>query len=309
MVRVRIAALLLAACAKAGTGEPRRVALTFDDVPREPGAFFTPDERTRRLLAALDRAGVEQAAFFVTTGHLEKPWGEGGEARIAAYVDAGHVIANHSHAHAHLSETPADDYVTDLDRAEAWLRDRPGRRPWFRFPYLDEGRRDLDRQAAVREALAERGLRNAYVTIDGYDWYLEQRAVDAARDGRPLDVAALGALYVEQHLGAAAFHDQLARRALGRSPAHVLLLHETDVAALFVADLVSALRRDGWTVVTADEAFADPVYAAAPDVPWAQGTLTGRLAREAGLPPPWVYPGNEPALLDAAFDARVLGGR
>ena len=138
----------------------KRIALSFDDVPRAPGAFLTSDERTRRLIAALDRAGVEQAAFFVTTGNLERPHGAGGEARIAAYVEAGHVIANHSHSHWWLHRTAAEAYVADLDRAAAWLRGRPGYRPWYRFPFLDEGRQERERREAVRAALRERGLRN-----------------------------------------------------------------------------------------------------------------------------------------------------
>ena len=86
----------------------KRIALTFDDVPREKGAFLTPDERTDMLIAALKKAGVEQAAFFVTTGNLETPDGVGGEARIAKYAAAGHVIANHSYSHSHLTKMTAD---------------------------------------------------------------------------------------------------------------------------------------------------------------------------------------------------------
>ena len=77
----------------------KRIALSFDDVPRQAGAFFTPDERTRELIAALQRGGVRQAGFFVTTGNLERPHGVGGEARIDAYVGAGQIIANHSATH------------------------------------------------------------------------------------------------------------------------------------------------------------------------------------------------------------------
>ena len=38
----------------------KRIAFSFDDVPRHAGAFFTPDERTVELIAVLQRMGVEQ---------------------------------------------------------------------------------------------------------------------------------------------------------------------------------------------------------------------------------------------------------
>src|SRR5690606_26336055 len=153
--RLALAVLLIAAAAPAAA-QDKRIALSFDDIPRFAGAFMTPDERTARLVAGLEQAGVEQAAFFVTTGNLEDDYGAGGEARIQAYVDAGHVIANHSHSHGWLWNTDATEYITDLDKAEAWLAGRPGKRPWYRFPYLDEGR-DPARRDALRAALRERG--------------------------------------------------------------------------------------------------------------------------------------------------------
>ena len=83
---VRLLAVLLAALlslAATPAAAEKRIAFSFDDVPRQPGAFMTVEERTDRLLAALRRAGVRQAAFFVTPGHLQQPWGAGGEARAA----------------------------------------------------------------------------------------------------------------------------------------------------------------------------------------------------------------------------------
>lgn len=285
----------------------RRIALTFDDVPRGAGAFFTPDERAQRLIAALREAGVEQAAFFVTTGNLDTLDGAGGEARIAAYVTAGHVIANHSHAHLHLDATPAEAYLADLDRAAAWLKGRPGYRPWFRFPFLDEGGRDAAKRDAVRAGLAARGLRNGYVTADGSDWHLEQLTIDAKNAGRAMDMAALRKLYLQSQMSGIAYHDALARRTLGRSPPHVMLLHETDLAALFIADLVAELRKDGWAIITADEAYADAELAAAtPDVPHTSGTLTGMIAWERGVPPPYApfWMGTE--VMSLLFERNVL---
>ena len=140
---VGLVLLFLAACSTLPPPGPvaeRRIALTFDDIPRGRGAFLTDDERTTRLIAGLEQAKVAQAAFFLNPGNI--PARSGAEQRIAAYVRAGHVIANHSNTHPHLNATDAEAYLADIDAAGRWLKGRKGYRPWFRFPFLDEGQRD-----------------------------------------------------------------------------------------------------------------------------------------------------------------------
>lgn len=302
-----LAALLLAACTTAAPARDKRIALTFDDIPRDRGPWLTDDERTARLIAELRKADVEQAAFFLNPGRI--PAKPGAEARIAAYVAAGHVIANHSASHPHLNVTEPGAYLADIDAATAWLMGRDGYRPWFRFPYLDEGQSDIAKRDAVRAGLAARGLTNGYVTVDASDWFYEQATIDAVRAGRQVDRDALRDLYIESHVGSAEFSDALARRALGRSPAHVLLLHETDLAAFWIADLVRALRSKGWRVVSAEEAYADPIAQIVPDVPVAQGTLIEAIAWQKGLPEPRWYPRNDTAVAGRLFEERVLGAR
>jgi peptidoglycan-N-acetylglucosamine deacetylase len=285
----------------------RRIAISFDDVPRNAGAWLTPDERTDMLIARLRQAAVPQAAFFINPGALTRPDGAGGEARIAAYVAAGHVIANHGFSHLKLSHSAVEPYIADIDAAETWLDGRPGYRPWFRFPFLDEGRQDHGKRDAVRAALAARGLINGYVTVDASDWNMESLTIAAVNAGTQVDRSRLRDHYVRAHVEAADFYDRLAVQTLGRSPAHMLLLHETDLAALFIADLVAALKADGWTIISADEAYADPIALNAPDTPSAQGTLTESLAWERGLPAPRWYRFNNQALATARFRREVLG--
>jgi peptidoglycan-N-acetylglucosamine deacetylase len=285
----------------------KRIALSFDDVPRNAGAFFTPDERTAKLIAALKAAGVKQAALFVNPGMLAEPQGQGGERRIAAYVAAGHVIANHSFSHPMLTKTPADAYLADIDKATDWLKPRTGYRPWFRFPFLDEGRGDKVKRDAIRAGLKARGLRNGYVTTEASDWNMEGLTLAALKAGKPVNMTALRDYYVTLHVESANFSDELARKANGRSPAHVLLLHETDLAALFIQDLVAGLRKEGWEIITADKAYRDPIGKVVYDTPSAQGTLTEMMAWQKGLPAPRWYQYNDTDKADAKFRRDVLG--
>ncbi|WP_082006312.1 polysaccharide deacetylase family protein [Sphingomonas sp. ERG5] len=282
----------------------KMIALSFDDAPRGPGAFLTTDQRNAMLIAALKAERVDQVAFFVNPVRISH--GDGDEERIDRYVAAGHVIADHTYSHPRLSKVSAKTYLADIDKAEAWLKGRPGYRPWFRFPALDEGGPDKVKRDAVRAGLRARHLRNGYVTVDGSDWYLDSLSIAAKKAGKPIDMAALRRLYVETMVQSANFSDALMRRTLGRSPAHMLLLHETDLAALFMPDLIEALRNDGWGIVTADRAYADPIYDAVPEIAWANGTLAEQLAWQNHITGPRWYERNDIRVAKTLFTERVL---
>jgi peptidoglycan/xylan/chitin deacetylase (PgdA/CDA1 family) len=281
----------------------KRIAFSFDDVPRGAGAFLEPDERPRLLLEALDTAGIDQAVFFINPGRITEY--DNDAADIAAYAAAGHVLANHTANHSKLSAVSAKAFLADVDAAEAWLKDKPNYRPWFRFPFLDEGRKNRAKRDAVRDGLKQRGLMNGYVTVDSSDWYLEEMANAAAKAGRLMDWNALRDLFVESYVQSANFSDDLARRTLGRAPVQMILLHETDLAALFVDDLAAALKADGWTIVTADEAYRDPIANMEPDVDFADGTRTQMLAAERSVGNRW-YRRNDQKVAKKLFAARVL---
>lgn len=312
LVGVFAALLLGAAPACAQDAAPahaqKRIALSFDDVPRQRGAFLTPDQRTEALIAALRRAGVKQVAFFLNPGNLfDNDDGEGGARRIREYVAAGHVIANHTWDHPHLNAISAAAYLAEIDRTARWLKGRRGYRPWFRFPFLDEGGKDKAKRDAVRAGLVARHLAGGgYVTIDGSDWNMDALTTAAVKAGKPVDLKGLHDLYIETLVGAADFYNDLAVKTLGRSPAHVILLHETDLNALYIEDLVAALRADGWEIITPDEAYTDPIATAAPDVPSANGTRTELMAWAKGVPAPRWYDRDDLKVIDALFARRVL---
>ncbi len=281
----------------------KRIAFSFDDAPRGPGAFLAPDDRPKLLIEALETAGIDQAAFFINPGRITDH--DNDAADIAAYAKAGHVLANHTASHSKLSSVSVGAFLADIDAAEAWLKDRPNYRPWFRFPFLDEGGKNRAKRDAVRTGLKQRGLMNGYVTVDASDWYLEDLAIAAAKAGRLVDWNALRDLFVESYVQSAEFSDDLARRTLDRAPVQMVLLHETDLAAMFVDDLAAALKNQGWTIVSADEAYRDPIAHMEPDVDFADGTRTQMLAAERNVGNRW-YKRNDQKVAKKLFAARVL---
>jgi len=264
-----------------GTMVSKRIALSFDDAPRGDGPKFTGDERGKVLIDTLAKSNSGPVVFFVTTKGFAKP---GGKRRVERYAKAGHLIANHSHAHQWLMRTDTQEYITDIDIAEQNLAGIENRRPWFRFPFLDEGV-PLEKRDAVRRALKQRGILNGYVTVDNYDWHIDRQWKKAVKAGRNVDMDALEKAYVDMLMGAVHFYDQAAVETFGRSPVHMLLLHENDVAALFIDDLIAALRADGWEIVSPDAAYADPIAAIEPQTLNTRQGHVAALAIEAGRDP------------------------
>ncbi|HYD88469.1 MAG TPA: polysaccharide deacetylase family protein [Vitreimonas sp.] len=292
----------LSAAFLAGTAEARELALSFDDAPRRGSALMQGPERAERLLAGLEQAGVGQAVFFANSERVD----EEGRARLRAYAAAGHLIANHSATHPHLREMTAEAFLADVVAADRVLRPLPGFRPWFRFPFLDEGD-TAEKRDAVRAGLTAIGYAQGYVTIDTYDWYLDHLANQAAARGETLNLEALGALYAEAIAASADFYDDVAVAHLGRSPRHVLLLHENDMAAMFIPQLVAALQADGWRIVSADAAYSDPIARTEPQTLFLGQGRVAALAADAGAPRRSLFgPFEEEAELDALFAARVL---
>ena len=242
------------------SAEPRRIALTFDDAPRPDTAYLDGATRATKLLAALAAADVAEAVFFCNSKRMDAS----GTARLRAYADAGHLIANHSHSHADLHRVGVDDFLREVRIADEALHELPTYRRWFRFPYLHEGR-TLEERDSVRAWLKRERYLSAYVTVDNYDWHMDALFQAAIRAGKKVDFDRLREAYVELLTESIEFYDRIAREQLQRSPAHVLLLHENDLAALYSDDLVYRLRSRGWQIVSATEAYADPIAQAEPD--------------------------------------------
>ncbi|MEO1482219.1 MAG: polysaccharide deacetylase family protein [Myxococcota bacterium] len=255
-------ALALAFTGQAHATPPggKRVALTFDDAPRGEGPVLSGAQRTDALLRAL-RGSTAPAAFFVTTQGFDSS--VDGKSRVERYAGAGHFIANHSHTHPWAHKTDVDRYLADIDTAEARLEGIPNRRPWFRFPFLDQGR-EAGKRARLLAGLSKRGLRSGYVTIDTYDWHIDSRWKEAVKAGQTVDRNAVKAVYVAMLVEAAEHYAQMSTRWLGRQPAHVILLHENDAAALFLPDAIAALQKAGWTLISPEEAYRDPIASLVP---------------------------------------------
>lgn len=202
----------------------------------------------------------------------------------AAWGRAGHSVANHTYSHQNLSkpEVSAEAFIADIEKCEKVLSAVPGSTARLRFPYLKEGD-TAEKRDAVRRWMKKSGYRPAPVSIDASDWYYSTRFLEwrKAHPGSSVD------LYRQAYLAhlwdRATYYDGLSKRVLGRSVKHVLMLHTNGINAAFLPDVISMFRSRGWTIVSPEDAFADPVYAMQPNTLPAGESILWALAKQAGI--------------------------
>jgi peptidoglycan/xylan/chitin deacetylase (PgdA/CDA1 family) len=239
----------------------QEIAITFDDVPRPDSNLFSGEERTQKLISTLKNFNVPDVFLFVTTNNITKK----SEQRVKAYTDAGFYLGNHSNSHFSADRVNVETYLSDITIAHDKLKNFDNIVPFYRYPYLQEGK-DIKTRDHIRRHLRKMNYQNGYVTINNFDWYMDSLLQTALSKGKSVDYAALKNAYVATLWESILFYDDIAQKTLGRSPKHVLLLHENDITALFIGDLIKHIRLQGWKVISPIEAYTDPIASNAPDV-------------------------------------------
>ena len=243
------------------SAQSQEIAITFDDAPRPDSRLFSGEERTKELISSLKKANVPDVLIFVTTKNITDKTTK----RLEAYVEAGFHLGNHSHSHFSAHKEDIGTYLSDITVARNELARFENVVPFYRHPYLHEGN-DRKTRDGIRQHLKSMGYRNGYVTVDNYDWYMDSLLQKALSNGKQVNYDALKKTYVSILWKAILFYDEIAHKTIGRSPKHVLLLHENDMAALFIGDLIEHIRSQGWKIISPQEAYEDPIAFSVPDV-------------------------------------------
>ncbi|MDM3871451.1 polysaccharide deacetylase family protein [Porticoccus sp. W117] len=255
----------------------QEIAITIDDAPAPDSNLFAGEERTQKLIESLKKSDVSDVLLFVKTNNIT----EHSKKRLEAYVDAGFHLGNHSHNHYSANRKDVDVYLSDIALAHDRLKSFGNLLPFYRYPFLHEGN-DRKVRDRIRRFLKSMGYQSGYVTVDNYDWYMDKLLQQALADGREIDYEALKKAYVTILWESIKFYDEVAQQSLGRSPRHVLLLHENDMAALYIGDLISHIRSNGWVIISPEEAYKDPIASSVPDVLYNKQGRVAAIAKSKG---------------------------
>lgn len=253
------------------------IAITLDDFNIDDTPTLSGAARNQAILDALDRYKIK-AGMFVKGRNVDD---EKKMALLRLWDKRGHMIANHTYSHWHYPSVNFRQFSEDILRNEVLLKGLSHYRKYFRFPYLKEGK-TVEQRDMMRAFLQEHGYRNGHVTIDASDWYIDERLRERLKKNPRADVAPYREFYLSHLWDRAMYYDDLGQKVLGHSVKHTLLLHHNVLNGMFLGDVLRMFKDKGWKLISVDEAYADPVFSAAPRIIPAGESIIWALAKENG---------------------------
>jgi len=282
--RLNLALLGALMVAVAGAAD-LEIALTFDDLPINgslpPGV--KQSDLARDTVKVLKKHRVPPSYGFINADKLERD--PDGAQALQVWIAAGHPLANHTYSHLDFTKNTVEEFQKEILRNEpalALLSPLQSKHDWrwFRYPYLHEGD-TLEKRRAIRAFLAARGYRIAQTTIDWEDYLWNSAHARCVAKQDTTAIEWLRSSYLEEAQRWMRVERDLSRQVWGRDIKHVALLHLGSFSPHILPDLFALLEREGYRIVTLEQAQSDPIYEADPDVAAPRGGMLTELMMQA----------------------------
>jgi peptidoglycan/xylan/chitin deacetylase (PgdA/CDA1 family) len=195
-----IVTLLLVICSHAFAGQ---IAITIDDAPGPDSAYYDRNERTKIIAKKLSESKV-QAMFFAIGKNIDN----NGIDCLKIYANDGHLIANHSYSHMDLNSVDNKEFSDDILKNQELIKYLSTFSRFFRYPLLHEGN-TIQKRDCIRDFLKKQNLRNGYVTVDNWDFFINTLINDEKEKKTKINIENLKRLYID-HIGSAImFYDKI----------------------------------------------------------------------------------------------------
>lgn len=229
---------------------PVEIAITIDDHPMYSTGFMDIQTRTENICSALEKRSI-QAVFFCVGERVD----DLDVSHMKRIEHGNHFIANHSYTHGHPTKMTYDQFLKELVDTENSLKGFANYRKWFRYPFLDYGDRqgDLQRKRDYYNLIKQHGYQEGYVTINTFDWHVNNFLNAAHNEGKTIDFEKLKRFYVDLIVS---WCKHYIAEYEGSGKVHTLLLHAFDINGLYMDEILEEVAKLG-TIVSPEKAFTD----------------------------------------------------
>jgi len=251
--------------------DSKTVAVTIDDLPGAvPGTGQAVGElkdlqKINHTILRILKAHRAPAIGFVNEWKVQVT-GER-DARVAllqAWLDARFTLGNHTYNHVSFQTAPLAQYEEETIQGQVvtqnLMKAAGQTETYFRHPFLQTGPTP-EAKAAFESFLKEHGYRVAPVTVDNSD-YAFNDVLGTALENKDEQLAGRSkTAYLDYMNAAFDYYENVSRGLFRRDISQVLLIHDSELNAECLDQLLTNLERRGYRFISLGQALTDPAYA------------------------------------------------
>jgi peptidoglycan/xylan/chitin deacetylase (PgdA/CDA1 family) len=238
--------------------EKKQIAITFDELPAAR-SFGEIDREaiTYLLLTGLKKYDVKVIGFVVGDQI------EDGYDLLGRWLNDGHKLGNLTFSGQDYNRLGPEQFIRDIRKGdealEGMLSGFGQKERYFRYPYHHYGdTREKRKQAKL--FLEAQGYTVCPATVIPEDYLYNLQLTKLGKEPDSAKYEALMNEYVNHVLDEVERQEMLARDLMNRNIRQILLLRTNRLNAVFLEDLLGALKDMGYEFVTIDTALKDEVY-------------------------------------------------
>jgi peptidoglycan/xylan/chitin deacetylase (PgdA/CDA1 family) len=250
--------------------QQRKVAITVDDLPyagMNLGASNPSDPEltasivNRTLLTAFQKHRIPVTGFVIQK--TAESLGATGPKILREWTDGGFDLGNHTYSHPDINRLSLEEIEQEILRGELMsgqLMKTAGKRlTFFRFPMNHTGNTQ-EKHDALAAFLSERGYRLATCTIDNSDFVFNAAYVRMLANQDVAAAQKLRAEYIAYTELEVDYYSALNKQVLGYEPPQVMLLHDNQLNADVIEQLLRLFEKKQYRFASLEEAQADAAY-------------------------------------------------
>ncbi|MGF1671720.1 MAG: polysaccharide deacetylase family protein [Balneolaceae bacterium] len=242
--------------------QQKSISITIDDVPNTTN--YQKDNISPVLLHVLDSLNVP-FTLFINEGRIQKNgFTDINKELLKKWIAHGQaLIGNHTYGHSRYSEVGFDNFVKDIEQGELLTRQYASMYNkevrYFRFPFNDLGK-DSTQHLQIRAYLKSRDYVIAPFTIESSDWMFNDVYQYYLDNEEPEKAKAIGEHYVNKTIELVKFYETLSETIYNRPIKQIYLCHDNAINAVYLADIITRLKKMNYEIVSFEESLTDPIY-------------------------------------------------
>lgn len=263
------------------------IAITIDDIPAN-GNLSTNISRREiadKIINVLQKHHIKNVYGLLNGKKVNEV--VDGNIILKKWLNAGHMLGNHTYQHLDLANTDIQDYIADIKKNELALKDLGlNNYLYFRYPYLSEGNTQ-EKRDQVRTFLFSNGYKIAPVTVDFFEYEWNDPYVRCVNKNDHKAIQWLKKTYIEQAKNAVIIAHELSVMLFGRDIKNILLIHINAFTSEMFDQLLSEYEKLNIKFIALPDALNDPAYQINPNIVRKRAyTFLNQVRLMRGLPNP-----------------------